>query len=293
MSRLLHFPQRWCLTGASLIASLVLLYALAVPPDPAHAAGDLPSQWETDWKSALAHAAERKQPLIAMFSAVWCPPCKTMKKEVLTQPAIQQKLNAWTAVYIDEASNRELLEKFKIEGFPTFVFLNSAGEEFGRQSGGMSADDFGSVLERQQKLITHSGALQARIKQEPKNPAAYKAYGDLLAEGGKYEDAAKIYQTGAQHDPQNKTGIQADARYAAALLIATTNPAEAQTRFEAIEKDYPKSPRAGDSLFIRALMAVDHSEKATARTLLEQYLKRYPQGRFIAQCQTYLKQLKP
>jgi protein disulfide-isomerase len=111
-------------------------------------AGKSSGIWQTDYKQALAQAAqEKKRVLLDFTGSDWCPYCIQMDKEVLTQPEFRvfaaRKL---VLVKLDfprkkkmppaEAEqNQKLQQEFTIEGFPTYVLLNPAGTEMRRQVG--------------------------------------------------------------------------------------------------------------------------------------------------------------
>lgn len=98
----------------------------------------------------LAAAQKDKKPVVLEFTGSdWCPPCKMMKKEVFSKPAFESfAKNEIHFVTLDfpksrpqsdaiKSRNRELAEKFNVEGFPTLVVLDPTGKELGRQVGFM------------------------------------------------------------------------------------------------------------------------------------------------------------
>ena len=104
--------------------------------------------WQTDYKQALAQAAqEKKRVLLDFTGSDWCPYCVQMDKEVLTQPDFKSfAAHKLILVKLDfprkkqmppaEAKqNLKLQQEFAIEGFPTYVLLNPAGTEMRRQVG--------------------------------------------------------------------------------------------------------------------------------------------------------------
>ena len=104
--------------------------------------------WQTDYKQALAQAAkEKKQVLLDFTGSDWCPYCVQMDKEVLNQPDFKTfAANKLILVKLDfprkkqlppvEAEqNQKLQEEYAIEGFPTYVLLDSAGKEVRREVG--------------------------------------------------------------------------------------------------------------------------------------------------------------
>ena len=106
------------------------------------------SFWRTDYANAQADAkADGKYVLLDFTGSDWCRYCIFMEKTVFSTDAFRDyaKENL-ECVYVDfpneskldEATtkqNEELKEKYKVEGFPTYVLLDPNSEEVFRTSG--------------------------------------------------------------------------------------------------------------------------------------------------------------
>lgn len=104
----------------------------------------------TDYPAAIALAAKENKPVLLEFTGSdWCPPCKMMKKEVLSDAKFQSFAgDKLVFVELDfpqgkkqspelAKQNDELQSKFQVEGYPTFILLDSKGKELGRTIGFM------------------------------------------------------------------------------------------------------------------------------------------------------------
>src|SRR4051812_33416723 len=100
--------------------------------------------WLTDVPKAVAQAkAEKKLVMLDFTGSDWCGWCIKLHKEVFSKPefATYAKDNlvlvegdfprAKTQTEELKKANQSLQEKYKIEGYPTLVVLNSAGEKVG------------------------------------------------------------------------------------------------------------------------------------------------------------------
>ena len=112
-------------------------------------------QWLTDLPKAQAKAkAESKLVLMDFTGSDWCPWCIKLNKEVFSKPEfIEYAKKNLVTVEVDfprtktqtaeqKKANQALQEKYKIEGYPTVVVLNSEGKkvgELGYQPGGPKA----------------------------------------------------------------------------------------------------------------------------------------------------------
>jgi thioredoxin-related protein len=98
--------------------------------------------WGEDLTVALEKAkTENKAVLVEFTGSDWCPPCMKMRAEVFSkQKFVDAASKNFILVEIDmpkgdqelAKKNQPTVEKYKVDGFPTVILLNSAGKEFGR-----------------------------------------------------------------------------------------------------------------------------------------------------------------
>ena len=132
--------------------SLFLSLAAALLAMPA-LAGDFPKgspPFEHSLASVEAKAKKSGKPVVVVFSAVWCPPCQAMKKEVYPSPevtALHDKFE-WAYIDVDEESNAPAAQKFGVQGIPHIEFLDKNGKSLGSQVGATSPGDFAASLKQ-------------------------------------------------------------------------------------------------------------------------------------------------
>jgi thiol:disulfide interchange protein len=107
-----------------------------------------PAQWRNDFAGALKQAqSDNKQVLLDFTGSDWCPWCIKFDRDILSTP----KFAAYAGqnlelVKVDfprhtplpaeqQHANNALKKQFGVDGYPTYVLLNSAGKELGRQVG--------------------------------------------------------------------------------------------------------------------------------------------------------------
>ena len=115
-------------------------------------AGAAELQWMTDLPKAQAKAkAEHKLVMLDFTGSDWCGWCIKLNKEVFSKPEFAEYAGKnLILVEVDfpnqkrqsdelKAANEALQEKFKVQGYPTIIVLNSAGQkigELGYEAGG-------------------------------------------------------------------------------------------------------------------------------------------------------------
>lgn len=103
-------------------------------------------RWTMDYEAALKVAGEQNLPVLMMFTGSdWCPYCRDITQKVLATPEWQ----AWVSdkmlqVYVDfprnealvpapfRQRNQELQSRYGVEGFPSFIVLDSDGRMLNR-----------------------------------------------------------------------------------------------------------------------------------------------------------------
>jgi protein disulfide-isomerase len=141
----------------------VLLPAIAVLASVVCAHAEL--NWLTDYNAAQARGkTDNKLVLLNFTGSDWCGWCKRLNAEVFSKPEFQEyAAKNLVLVELDfprfkqqsdvvRKQNEQLAGKYRIEGFPTIIVLNSAGKmvgELGYMQGG--ADAFIAALEQMRK----------------------------------------------------------------------------------------------------------------------------------------------
>jgi protein disulfide-isomerase len=116
------------------------------PPVSGEQASQL--SWGTDLPAALNQArSENKRVLLDFTGSDWCPWCIKFDHEVLsTDKFAAYAKDKLVLVLLDfprtkpqnetlKQANEALAKRFGVKGYPTYVLLNDAGKELGRQVG--------------------------------------------------------------------------------------------------------------------------------------------------------------
>jgi thioredoxin:protein disulfide reductase len=95
----------------------------------AQSPGGIP--WVKDLDKALADAKAAHQPVFVDFYADWCAACKELDRKTYPDPKVRNEAKRFVAVKIDGTHESDALDKiydrYKIEGLPTVIFMNSDG----------------------------------------------------------------------------------------------------------------------------------------------------------------------
>lgn len=100
---------------------------------------------EGDFQSALEAAKPSGKLIFVDAYTSWCGPCKQMAKDVFTQNEVADFFNTNFVNFTVDAEKGEgvtIKERYNIEVYPTFLLVNSAGEEVFRLVGGHKAEAF-------------------------------------------------------------------------------------------------------------------------------------------------------
>ena len=100
--------------------------------------------WTTRWETAQASARRLKRPILVNFTGSdWCGWCKQLHAEVFATAAFQEWASARVILLeLDfpartpqpselKEQNARLAQQYKVEGFPTVLFLDAEGKRLG------------------------------------------------------------------------------------------------------------------------------------------------------------------
>lgn len=136
--------------------------------------------FQRNYKEALQFAVDTKKSVLLDFYADWCEPCKEMDRKVLNQPTIAHFFNAnFISIKIDgeSKSGKQLMKKYQVSGFPTYIFINKKGKIVQRISGLMEAGQF---LQMGRETVNPAESLYNLRKSFIENPQSREKMERLL-----------------------------------------------------------------------------------------------------------------
>lgn len=101
-------------------------------------------------------AEKENKPILIDAYASWCGPCVTMAKNVFPNAEVGKYVNATfipAKFDIEKGEGVDVRKKYNVNSMPTFLILNSKGQEIGRFMGGSSAVDFIARLKAEMAKI--------------------------------------------------------------------------------------------------------------------------------------------
>lgn len=132
-------------------------------------AGASSVEWGESLDGALRAAEQRQTLVLVDFYAPWCYSCYFMDENVLSQPQLAEFDTQLEFVKLDAdaPAGAAAMERWKIKFLPSYLLLNSKGEEIGRIAGEQTADAFYSELSRLTLSAATVVQLQARFSKAP------------------------------------------------------------------------------------------------------------------------------
>lgn len=123
-------------------------------------------QWRTDIRAANRESSETGLPILTKFSAKWCGPCKLMKRETFTDPALAEMINAcFIPVEVDTDQNEQLARQLRIETVPTTMVISPEGDIVERREGFQSASQLKGAIAR----FCREPATRPIVQNEPRS----------------------------------------------------------------------------------------------------------------------------
>lgn len=119
-------------------------------PSSRAGAGDVFAGRDLPLEQVLASAGARRRPALLLFVTSWCGYCRRLEHDALPDAAVQAHLAAFEVVRYDadRAPGRDLARRYGVQGFPTWVRVDAAGNEVARYVGYDSPADLVARITR-------------------------------------------------------------------------------------------------------------------------------------------------
>jgi thiol:disulfide interchange protein len=83
-------------------------------------------------EQALEIAESSNKLVLADMSAIWCPSCRKLDKQVFSDERVKTQLNqgfVYARVEYDSPEGKTFMQNYQVSGFPTLLVLNTKGEK--------------------------------------------------------------------------------------------------------------------------------------------------------------------
>lgn len=125
-------------------------------------------KWEEGtFSQALEKAVKKSKPIFLDCYTSWCGPCKHMANNVFTLPQAGAFFNANfinIKVDMEKGEGVSLKTKYNVKAFPTFIILDSQGNETGRIVGGGELEEFIGKVKEAMSTENTPEALKAKYQ---------------------------------------------------------------------------------------------------------------------------------
>lgn len=129
----------------SLLATIIcLFFAISLQ------AANKVNFYSGSFPAARENAKKLNRPMFLYFTASWCMPCRLMDETTWQDPNLAKYIEdnyIGLKIDTDVFENYHYKEKFKIQAYPTIIFLNPDGEFIARQEGSVTGSELLRMME--------------------------------------------------------------------------------------------------------------------------------------------------
>ncbi len=243
-------------------------------------------KWETDWKSTLKTAVEKKQPALMDFYTDWCPPCKKLAAVTFKDADVIEyfKKENYVLIKLNPEKDRVAESTFKVFSYPTLIVYKPDGTEFDRMLGYKDPKELIQSLEDLKKGIGTLEDLLNRYKKEDKSNKKFKlmfAINDKYIARADYPQALKMIDRIIESDKDNTQKQASSAMYQTGYIYYKWKKyKKAIAAMFSIHKVYPGSEEAASGYTAAAYYAEKIKDTEGTLKILKNFVKDYPNSKY-------------
>jgi len=220
-------------------------------------------------------AKDQNKPIMVDVMTDWCVWCVELDNLVYSQPEVYNYSNANQINYKIDAEKGEGIEfakKYKVEGYPTIIFLDGDGNEIDRIVGYSPVAQFKEYMVDYSKGINTIKDLTARLEKDADDMEANYKMGEKLMFNDKLDEAKAMFKKVVEMDSENKSGRKDDAEYMLADLSEKTDIVK---NLEAFINNNPESNLLKDAYTELANAYSNNNDNANAEKWFKDALTKF------------------
>jgi thiol:disulfide interchange protein len=150
----MNVGKRMLVVLGAVATATIVLGACSRGFSPARKATAAGVAWEHNLDVALSRASGEKKIVMVDFYTDWCGWCRRLDETTYADADVQHALRGLVPVKLDaEKDGRRAARRYRVQGYPTIVFLDAGGAEVGRIPGYLPPKPF---LEELQDIVARS-----------------------------------------------------------------------------------------------------------------------------------------
>ena len=102
-------------------------------------------------EEALIKAEKENKLVLADMSAIWCPTCRRLDKEVFSDDRVKNVLDeqyVFARIEYESDDGKAFMARYKVRGFPTLLVLNAKGDKMGQLPLTFMPAEFAKLIDR-------------------------------------------------------------------------------------------------------------------------------------------------
>ncbi len=153
---------------------------------------------DLSFEKALQKAKSGEKLVFVDFYTTWCGPCKRLDKTTWKDDKVKAWLKERTIpLKINAEVQTDLAKKYRIQAYPTLLFIHPDGEIAHRVTGYRDADEFlkscEDAVSNRDFLAEYEESYRKALESDQLDAQTFMKYTDALIERGKYKEALKEY----------------------------------------------------------------------------------------------------
>jgi thioredoxin-like negative regulator of GroEL len=242
--------------------------------------------WLTDYNQAVTKAKQTGKPIFIDCFADWCVWCHRLEKEVYTDSSFLKFSQDFIPLRInveDQAEGSRIAEQFQVDSLPSILIIESDGTLIDRVNGFHVADELISEIQSMWKL-NQKEKLVNDWQTEQKLGEEY-LFRDMNREAE--PRFAKILES---------TGVPDNQKESAYFSLALSQYYQGKEKQALVTLNrYLETYVDGDStenvLLLLSQIYIETDQKDKARTILEQFITKFPDSENVGRAKEVLAHL--